>query len=237
MSSSRALLWMMFLGLAGAVVLIARYLLPAEEVVPAVSRRGAPVAAAQGIPNPPPPSLELPDRLERRAPETDSSTRDVFEAKSWAAAPPPPPAAAAPPAPVVAPPLPFRFIGWIDDGDRLRPFLSRGDEVFEVAEGDALDPGYRVERIEPTRITFLYAPLSQTQTLSLGGGSAQAAAPATGPEHGASASAAPADGPSAAAVPETATGLSPDQLDRASVAIRIRQQQMRDRARERATRR
>jgi hypothetical protein len=226
---------MMFLGLAGAVALIARHLLPVEEVVPAVSRRGAPVAAAQAVPDSPPPSLELPDRLERRAPEPDSSARDVFEAKSWA--PPPPPAAAAPPAPVVAPPLPFRFIGWIDDGERLRPFLSRDDEVFEVAEGDALDPGYRVERIEPTRITFLYVPMSQTQTLSLGGGSTQAAAPATVREPGASASATPADVPSEVAPPASAAGISPDQLDRASVAIRIRQQQMRDRARERATRR
>jgi hypothetical protein len=86
-------------------------------------------------------------------------------------APPPPPAPAPAPAPAAAPTapaLPFQFFGKLDDGERLRVFLLRGERIHTVSVGDVIDGTYRVERIDGGQMTLIYLPLNISQTLSVG---------------------------------------------------------------------
>ncbi len=235
----RAVFWIAFLCLAVAVAVGSRYYFPEDaaqrDATPAAPSRGATRATDTTLGD----ALTLSPRLQRTPPESGQSPRDIFETKSWYVPPPPPPppppVVAAPPPPPMAPPLPFQFMGWMDDGERLRAFLSQGEKVYAVGEGDPVEASYRVQRVEPNRITFLYVPLSQTQTLLLAEGSMPPPAPTA-----AESAATPATGGIGTAAAAAAAGvgaLSPEQLDPAAVAMRIKQQQMRDRARSRASRR
>ncbi len=237
MFSPRALFWIAFLGLAGAIAVGGYFLALDEEAAPAIPARAPSVATKPAPQAALPESLTLVPRRQEDAGEPRQSGRGIFETKSWAPPPPPPPAPAATAAPPQAPPLPFHFIGWLDDGDRLRAFLSEGEKVHTVAEGDPVGQSYRVQRVEPNRITFLYVPMSQMQTLQLAGGNALPVTPTA--EHAAAppAAASGSGATATAGAPDTTRAVSPDQLDQAAVAIRIKQQQMRDRARERASRR
>jgi hypothetical protein len=80
-------------------------------------------------------------------------------------APPPPPPTTFRPAPA-APPLPFRFVGAIDDAQGKAVFLLEGNQVRMARIGDAIAGQYRLERITPAAIEFTYLPLNTKQTLS-----------------------------------------------------------------------
>ncbi len=98
---------------------------------------------------------------------------DLFAAQSWYVAPPPlvalAPTAPPPPARPMAPPLPFKFIGKLDDSQTLRVFLMRGEQVLVVSEGDLIDTTYQVKQLDAERMTLVYLPLGITQSLSVGG--------------------------------------------------------------------
>jgi hypothetical protein len=51
--------------------------------------------------------------------------------------------------------------------ERHMVFLVQGDRIHVVAEGDVIDNAYRLEKIEPGRMTLRYLPLGMAQTLSL----------------------------------------------------------------------
>jgi hypothetical protein len=72
------------------------------------------------------------------------------------------------PPPPSAPPLPFQFLGKLDDSETLRVFLQRGERVHTVSVGDVIDGTYRVERIAAGQMTLIYLPLNVSQTLSVG---------------------------------------------------------------------
>lgn len=96
---------------------------------------------------------------------------DAFGAKSWVITPPPPP-----PAPIVAeapraPPLPFRYMGQVDDGRGvLTYFLIRGTETLAASVGESIDNIYRLERAEAGVLHFIYLPLQVRQSLQIGVG-------------------------------------------------------------------
>jgi hypothetical protein len=80
------------------------------------------------------------------------------------------------PAPVVAappevsappPPMPYRVAGQVNGGGRGEVLLTKGERVFTVRPGDVLEDGYRVEAIEPSRITLVYTPLGTAHALPL----------------------------------------------------------------------
>ncbi len=73
-----------------------------------------------------------------------------------------PPAVSAPP-----PPMPYRVAGQVTVGGRGEVLLTKGDRVFTVRPGDTLEDGYRVEAIEPSRITIVYTPLGTAHALPL----------------------------------------------------------------------
>lgn len=101
---------------------------------------------------------------------------DTFTSRSWAPPPPPPPPAAvaavrAPPPAPAAPPLPFRFVGMLEQkSDKPTAFLANGEALHVVHVGDVIDGTYRIESLSPAKVVVTYLPLKQQQTLSVDGG-------------------------------------------------------------------
>lgn len=97
----------------------------------------------------------------------DSEAVDIFRPKSWYIAPPPPKPVKPPPP--SAPPLPFAYLGRIEEGDTTMVFVSRQGNNYSVRKGDVIDSTYRVDEITPGAVTFTYLPLNTRQTLPIGG--------------------------------------------------------------------
>jgi hypothetical protein len=118
--------------------------------------------------------IELdPEKLIR--PKREGDARDLFAGRSWVPSPPPaPPVAVAapvrkpePPPPPAAPPLPFRYVGRLDDGERTVVFLRRDQKALGVTAGTRVDDAYRVESISESAVEFVYLPLGTKQVLDL----------------------------------------------------------------------
>ncbi|MGN6525775.1 MAG: hypothetical protein ACTHL8_05255 [Burkholderiaceae bacterium] len=149
---------------------------PARRAAPTPAPRpasGPAAAQAAAASQPPAPSVVGADR----AGAIPRDTGEPFAVLSWVAPPPPPPkpvvVVAPPPAPPVAPPLPFAFVGMVEKGTpKPQAFLSRGDELIVVAQGDLLDNGtYRVDAVTPGQIALIHVPTSTRQVINLSGGS------------------------------------------------------------------
>jgi hypothetical protein len=99
---------------------------------------------------------------------------DLFAAQSWVVAPVvTAEQAALNSAPAVttvptAPPLPFQFIGKLEDSQQLQVFLQNGERLYVVRAGDVIDDVYKVDRISATEMSLVYLPLKFAQTLSVG---------------------------------------------------------------------
>lgn len=87
-----------------------------------------------------------------------------FAPRSFQPPPPPPPPRARP----TAPPLPFRYVGALEEEGGRAVFLLEGTQVRMVRAGDALGGQYRVDRITPAAVEFTYLPLQERQTLATG---------------------------------------------------------------------
>lgn len=104
-----------------------------------------------------------------RKPMSLESRNNPFAASSWL--PPPPPVVQAPPEPPpppTAPPVPYVYLGKLD-GSALKPrvFLSSGDQLLIVSQGEVVDGQYRVESISDADIVLTYLPLNQKQVISM----------------------------------------------------------------------
>lgn len=140
---------------------------PAEEaaVVSAVPPPSAPQKEAEAGPAPTP-GVAL-ARLSR--PDWPQSDTDPFRAKSWYVAPPAPPPA--PPPKPTAPPLPFKYMGALEDtatGGKTTVYLAKGSDSYQVAVGDTFADTYQLEKIERGQLLIRYLPLSVLQTLPTG---------------------------------------------------------------------
>jgi len=192
MDNRRTMFWLAFLGAAGALALIPEFFeAPTGEVVqvavpapapaphrgqlaelrsPAVPQSAAGAAAPRPVESGP---GVRPEAVAGRAGAPSAPVADLFAAHSWQAPPPPPPPAAPPPPPAAplapsAPPLPFQYLGKLDDSQRLLVFLVRGERIFTVGEGDVIENAYKVKAITDTQMTFVYLPLNLDQTLAVG---------------------------------------------------------------------
>ncbi|OHC67887.1 MAG: hypothetical protein A3H93_16180 [Rhodocyclales bacterium RIFCSPLOWO2_02_FULL_63_24] len=128
---------------------------------PAVQTDAAPDAAAPKLPG-----LAL-HRL-TRSPWAESDA-DPFRAKTWYVAPPAPPPP--PPPKPTAPPMPFKYMGALEDtsqGGKTLVYLAKGNDSFQVAVGDKFADAYQLEKIERGQLVIRYLPLSILQTLSTG---------------------------------------------------------------------
>jgi hypothetical protein len=88
----------------------------------------------------------------------------LFGPQSWQ-----PPAPRIAPAPVVpqAPPMPYRFAGRLVQDGTTQIFLSRDHTPIAIQEDQILDDTYRVESIGEDRVTLVYLPLGQKETIPL----------------------------------------------------------------------
>lgn len=99
--------------------------------------------------------------------------KDVFLPRSWLPPLPPPPAPPPPPTPPppvipVAPPVPFVFVGALDEkGGVSRVFLSKGDQLLIAKVNDVLESSYRIDQITDSAVTLTYLPLNQKQIMSI----------------------------------------------------------------------
>jgi hypothetical protein len=91
---------------------------------------------------------------------------DAFQPRNWQ--PPPAPPKPAPAAKPVAPPLPFAYVGRMEEAGAVTVYLRRGEEVVIAQPQKAIDGAYRLEQVAPDRLVFLYLPLHELQVLSLG---------------------------------------------------------------------
>lgn len=106
-----------------------------------------------------------------------ASGGDAFAPVSWVPpppkAPPPAPALPEPVAAPTAPPLPFTFVGLLEQGLGIaqpKAFLARGETLLVVSAGDTVETNYSVDAITAQQITLTYLPLKTRQTLAVAGG-------------------------------------------------------------------
>lgn len=93
--------------------------------------------------------------------------QNIFAGKSWYVPPPPP--KLQPPSAPSAPPLPFTFMGKLqEESGRLIVYLVKGDTAYTVAQGDVIDNTYKVEDVTAAQMTLTYLPLNVKQTLAIG---------------------------------------------------------------------
>lgn len=111
-----------------------------------------------GLPNP----SELLIVISAWRSTVSSEEIDAFAPKNWQPPPPPPPPEAAPKP--SAPPLPFRFIGNAQEGNKVVVFVESDTESFLLREGETVGQ-YRVARISSEGATLIYLPLNETQLL------------------------------------------------------------------------
>lgn len=107
--------------------------------------------------------LEL-ERLERR--KFSAQAGDLFSRQSWVPPPPPPSKSQAP----VPPPLMFKYLGKVTEGEETQVFLALAERNYIVKIGDKIDNQYRVDEVTDHAITLTYIPLNAKQVLSTGGG-------------------------------------------------------------------
>jgi hypothetical protein len=91
---------------------------------------------------------------------------DAFQSRDWRPPPPPQPAVVQKP---VAPPLPFAYLGRMDEAGATTVFLKRGEDVVTAKAGDTLAGSYRLEEAGEQRLVFTYLPLKERQVLPVGG--------------------------------------------------------------------
>lgn len=95
---------------------------------------------------------------------------DAFAPRDWTPPPPPPPKPAPPPLPPppMAPPLPYHYLGKLQESGHLVVFLDSNSRPIAVKGGEVLDGQWRVDEITPRMVRFTYIPLAQTATLNIG---------------------------------------------------------------------
>ncbi|WP_447803244.1 hypothetical protein [Pseudomonas serbica] len=172
MNSKRAMGWVAFLGVAAALTWLPDYFKPADDSDLAVAAGAAVATPAKGKKR-----SALPAAQASAAPvaiKDLSPAGDLFAARSWKAAPTLASVTEKPVnvAPVVqvptAPPMPFQFIGRIDDRTDLQVFLQNGEKIYVVRKGDVIDETWKIEGISDLELSLVYLPLHLSQTLSVG---------------------------------------------------------------------
>lgn len=146
-----------------ALVLFASVVTGREKPQPAPVAPSVPGPAAPGASHVAAADLDL-DKLTRT--RKDEAITDLFAPARVAlgavvqpeAGPPPPPS---------APPLPFKYLGKIIDGDRTTLFVARGDEHYFAEAGETIAGLYKVEQVTSTAVTFIYLPLGTRQVLAV----------------------------------------------------------------------
>ncbi|OPK11265.1 hypothetical protein [Pseudomonas sp. VI4.1] len=169
MNTKRAVGWVAFFGVAAALTWVPDYFMPSEQVeVSVVAASTSGTGKTRG-------ALPAASAAKKPAAVKDlTPAGDLFAARSWKAAPT---LASVTEQPVIvtpvvqapsAPPMPFQFIGRLDDRSDLQVFLQNGEKIYVVRKGDVIDETWRIEGISDVELSFIYLPLHLSQTLSVG---------------------------------------------------------------------
>lgn len=159
-----------------AILLTALGITIAAIVYPVEKADTAVVAAASSRASSPPKNLPVAAENDYARPELeDADLVDPFAPRGWQAPPPPPPPVAAqqaaapiaPPAPAGPPPVPYKFMGRLNDGGVEIIYLSRGEQTLIARNGETLDGIYKVVGMDRQHIEFEYLPTGDKQTLPL----------------------------------------------------------------------
>lgn len=169
MNIKRVAGWAGFFGIAAALAWLPDYLMPADEGDVPVATLATPTSGKiRG-------ALPAAPATGKAAVVKDlSPAGDLFAARSWKAAPTLATVVEQPVnlTPVVqapsAPPMPFQFVGRLDDRADLQVFLQDGEKIYVVRKGDVIDDTWRIEGISDVELSFVYLPLHLSQTLSVG---------------------------------------------------------------------
>ncbi|EJM75509.1 hypothetical protein PMI29_00303 [Pseudomonas sp. GM49] len=169
MNTKRVAGWVAFLGVAAVLAWFPEYFKQADDSDPAVAVVATPAKVKA------PGAAAAASTAAAVAPIKDlSPAGDLFAARSWKAAPALGTVTEQPVdvTPVVqvptAPPLPFQFVGRLDDRSDLQVFLQNGEKIYVVRKGDVIDQTWRIERISNEELSLVYLPLHLSQTLSVG---------------------------------------------------------------------
>jgi hypothetical protein len=169
MNNKRAVGWVTFLAVAAALAWLPDYFKSADD-----SEAGVAVVATPGKGKTRGASSATQGAGASTAIKDLSPAGDLFAARSWKPAPTLASVteSAVNVAPVVqvptAPPLPFQFIGRMDDRSDLQVFLQNGEKIYVVRKGDVIDETWKIERISDMELSLVYLPLHLSQTLSVG---------------------------------------------------------------------
>jgi hypothetical protein len=135
-----------------------------ESSAPAVERR-RPVAATQANAGSEGAEVVIASAPVRAAADVG---RDLFASHSFLPPVPKVTERRGPPPAPMAPPLPFRYQGRLMEEGRTTVFLAQGERILPARIGDLLNNQYRVEAVTASTITFIFEPLKQRQTLTIG---------------------------------------------------------------------
>lgn len=155
----KGLLWGALVATLGSAMLA-----PSEELpAPQASRQArapapggaqmSPSAARKVVAIPPVSTYE-------RAPESGLVV-DIFEPRL----PPPAPPKAVP----GPPPVPFAYMGMLEDASTVKVYLVKGDQMHEVRVGESFAGSYRLDVIGADALTLTYLPLNVQQSIATGG--------------------------------------------------------------------
>ena len=169
MNTKRAVGWVAFFAVAAALAWFPEYFKPADDSDPAVA------AVATSAKGKAPGAAAAASSAAAVVPIKDlSPAGDLFAARSWKAEPVlgtviEQPVVVTPEVQVpTAPPMPFQFVGRLDDRSDLQVFLQSGEKIYVVRKGDVIDETWRIERISKEELSLVYLPLHLAQTLSVG---------------------------------------------------------------------
>jgi nucleoid-associated protein YgaU len=138
----------------GAIILVVGVVAGRERPTLELAQETSAARVEDGI------DLDKLQRGEAQLPQTDPFSRKGFETERQKAAP------ASPPEKPTAPPLPFQYFGRLTENGKTDVYVMRGDELLAIAPGQNLGE-YRVDKIDPSSISFTYLPLKTKQTLEL----------------------------------------------------------------------
>lgn len=114
----------------------------------------------------------LPDLTQKHLFVEDKSktTQDLFKGHAWYVPPPPPkpvPVKVEPPPPPTAPPVPFFYMGKLEQAPQAtQVFLTANNKVISVTVGKNVDTLWRLDKEDANTLTFTYLPLGLTKVLS-----------------------------------------------------------------------
>jgi hypothetical protein len=167
-------------GGTGAVVApVARSAHPAQAANQGIASAKLDPVVAQGTSSPA--AKEAPGALDLRKlqrPRSAGPTGEIFGPRDFRPEPPLPKRAiaqagsaaqaAAPPPPPSAPPLPFAYMGKLDESGATIVFLAMGDRNLVVKPGDVIDNMYRLDQVSDNAVMLTHLPTGMQQSLPIG---------------------------------------------------------------------